>query len=106
MNFIEMESPEKLRGGYYTQPEVAAFLTRWVLEIRPQRILEPACGDGVFFGAIAACGAADVKSVVGCEIVEAEAKKARKRAHAIPCASVDVFAEAFLPPARAGVAAL
>lgn len=34
MNFIEMESPEKLRGGYYTQPEVAAFLTRWVLEIR------------------------------------------------------------------------
>lgn len=48
MNFIENESPTKLRGGYYTDPEIAGFLARWVLQKGPRNILEPSCGDGVF----------------------------------------------------------
>ena len=52
MNFIEFESARKLRGGYYTEPDIADFLTAWVLEAKPERILEPACGDGAFLQAL------------------------------------------------------
>lgn len=52
MNFIENESPTKLRGGYYTDTNLAQFLTKWVFEIKPRRVLEPSCGDGVFFEAM------------------------------------------------------
>src|SRR5690606_8954204 len=31
MNFRDQETPEKLRGGFYTAPDIAAFLVRWVL---------------------------------------------------------------------------
>ncbi len=96
MNFIEFESAEKLRGGYYTQADVAAFLTRWILQSRPHRLLEPACGDGVFFEALAGLGAVGIESVAACEIVAAEAEKARSRACALPGISVQVFAEDFL----------
>ena len=41
MNFIENESIEKLRGGYYTPPYLADFLTRWIKTIHPRTILEP-----------------------------------------------------------------
>ncbi len=96
MNFIECESAEKLRGGYYTQADVAAFLTRWVLQSRPRRLLEPACGDGVFFEALVRLGAVGIETVTACEIVAAEAAKARSRARALPDATVEVFAEDFL----------
>jgi adenine-specific DNA-methyltransferase len=96
MNFIEFESTEKLRGGYYTQADVADFLTRWVLQARPRRILEPACGDGAFFEALVRLGAAGVESVVGCEIVAEEAEKARARGRDLLGTTVEVFAEDFL----------
>ncbi len=41
---------EKLRGVYYTPPRVAEALCRWA--VRPgDRVLDPACGDGVFLSA-------------------------------------------------------
>ena len=30
MNFMRNETAEKLRGGYYTPPDLALFLARWV----------------------------------------------------------------------------
>ncbi len=96
MNFIEHESQEKLRGGYYTQDDVADFLTRWVLQARPRHLLEPACGDGAFFEALVRSGAAGVESVVGCELLSEEADKARLRARRLDGVTVDVFAEDFL----------
>lgn len=48
MNFIAQESLQKLRGGYYTPKDLAGFLLRWMQELRPARVLEPSCGDGVF----------------------------------------------------------
>lgn len=78
MNFIAQESPQKLRGGYYTPPDLAAFLTRWVLEARPRRILEPACGAGVFLHALAQREPAGLEAVVGCECDPIEASKARR----------------------------
>ena len=53
MNFIKNETSQKLRGGYYTPRDLASFLARWVGQINPKDVLEPSCGDGVFFSALA-----------------------------------------------------
>ncbi len=77
MNFIALESPRKLRGGFYTDPDIATILTRWVGVLRPARLLEPSCGDGVFLRVIARHGGTWLKSIFACEIDPAEAAKAR-----------------------------
>jgi adenine-specific DNA methylase len=79
MNFIEFESAQKLRGGFYTDADLAAFLTRWVGVARPQRLLEPSCGDGAFLEAIQKCAATRLRRVVACEINPEEAAKAKER---------------------------
>jgi adenine-specific DNA-methyltransferase len=83
MNFKENETPAKLRGGYYTPDEIAVFLLRWALARSPKHILEPSCGDGVFFRALAALHPDSVDSVVGFEIEPQEAAKAREAADAL-----------------------
>ena len=75
MNFIQNESSKKLRGGYYTPLDLATFLTRWVNATRPHDILEPSCGDGVFFRAIAELGMHRA-TLTGFEIDAVEATKA------------------------------
>lgn len=80
MNFKKNESEKKLRGAYYTNPEIAHFLTRWVFEIGPKRVLEPGCGDGIFFEAMGHIPNIHLEQVVGFEIEKAEAAKARERA--------------------------
>jgi adenine-specific DNA methylase len=79
MNFIALESAQKLRGGFYTDTDLAEFLTRWMAVMQPQRILEPSCGDGVFLSALQKCAATRLKSVVACEINPEEAAKAKNR---------------------------
>ena len=74
MNFKEFESPEKLRGGYYTPCDLATFLVRWVETKSPSRVLEPSCGDGVFLDALGSRNFAE--PVLGFELDEIEAKKA------------------------------
>lgn len=97
MNFIENESPEKLRGGYYTDAAVADYLARWIAEIRPVRVLEPSCGDGAFIGALGRAGIDSLEHVVCCEIVPAEASAARRRAaNELPGVRVNVCSTDFL----------
>ena len=38
---------DKLRGGYYTPPEVARFVCEWAITSSDSNVLEPSCGDGV-----------------------------------------------------------
>ena len=52
MGQLENLSSEKLRGGYYTPIEIANFIVRWGMEIKPEIILEPSCGNGVFIDSI------------------------------------------------------
>ena len=78
MNFIENESDQKLRGGYYTPLDLAEFLVRWVKDIEPKTLLEPSCGDGVFFSALAEVGGFQQTDVTSFEINVDEAKKARR----------------------------
>ena len=68
MNFIENETAQKLRGGYYTPDDLATFLARWVKQISPKRILEPSCGDGAFFAAMAAAKSFTKTTIVGFEL--------------------------------------
>ena len=75
MNFIALESEQKLRGGYYTPGDLAAFLTRWVAPTAATRLLEPSCGDGAFFPSLRGTGA----SVTAFELAPEEAAKATAR---------------------------
>ena len=75
MNFIENESVDKLRGGYYTPPDLAGFLVRWIKAKNPPDILEPSCGNGVFFRAVSAQHLRRTQ-LTGFELNAAEAKKA------------------------------
>ena len=94
MNFKEFETPKKLRGGYYTPADLATFLVRWIEKVSPSRVLEPSCGDGVFFDAL---GARDLSSkILGFELDDTEAKKAKERAASAGLSDVSIRASDFL----------
>lgn len=42
---------EKLLGAVYTPPRVASALVRWAVRSAADKVLDPACGDGVFLAA-------------------------------------------------------
>ncbi|MBI5659738.1 MAG: N-6 DNA methylase [Nitrosomonadales bacterium] len=96
MNFIENESAQKLRGGYYTPLDLAAFIARWVKEISPTRILEPSCGDGVFFAALANAKGFRKTDVLGFELEEEESAKAQARARELGLVATNVRNADFL----------
>ena len=79
-------SDQKKRGGYYTPKPIADFLCRWAIRTPKDRILDPCCGDGEFLQSSAevlACyNSPEVnigRQVMGVEIEESEAEKARVR---------------------------
>lgn len=96
MNFIENESAQKLRGGYYTPLDLATFIARWIKEIDPTRILEPSCGDGVFFEALAIAKGFRKTDVIGFELEEEESTKALSRAKEVGLARASVRNADFL----------
>jgi adenine-specific DNA-methyltransferase len=76
----------KLRGGYYTSPEIARWLCAWAIRTREDRVLEPSCGDGAFLVAAAnryaelGVGAVTVgRNLVGIEVLDTEADIARRK---------------------------
>lgn len=75
MNFIALETEQKLRGGYYTPEDLAQFLNRWVSPRPGTRLLEPSCGDGAFFPTLGGTGA----TVTAFEVAPEEAAKAEAR---------------------------
>lgn len=96
MNFIENETTQKLRGGYYTPPDLADFLAQWVKEITPKRVLEPSCGDGVFFGSLARVKGFQKTTILGFELEAEEALKAQACAKAVGLSATTVRTEDFL----------
>lgn len=78
MNFKALESSQKLRGGFYTDPVIASFLTKWACTEKTESVLEPSCGDGVFLGTLAKQRIPSLRQVIACEIEPDEAEKARK----------------------------
>lgn len=77
---------DKLRGGYYTSAQVAAWLCEWAIQSADDTVLEPSCGDGAFLEAAAqrllSWGVTPAKiphHLTGVEIVTAEARAATER---------------------------
>lgn len=72
-------SADKLRGGYYTPPELTAFCWRRVRALAPStgglRVLEPSAGDGAFFASLDVATRARIREVEAVEIDPTEAAK-------------------------------
>jgi adenine-specific DNA methylase len=67
-------SAQKMRGGYYTPADLAAFLVRWIRHGSPKTILEPSCGDGVFLRLVSEI--IPSAAITGFELDQTEARKA------------------------------
>ena len=68
-------SEDKLRGGFYTPQKIAEFILKWTLGNGDGKsILEPSCGDGIFFKALSE-SEYKFESILGIEFKEEEAKK-------------------------------
>ena len=83
--FTDLDA-DKLRGGYYTSAEVAAWLCAWAIRSAGDRVLEPSCGNGMFLAAAASVfsqlglpGPAIAGRLTGVEILASEADRARER---------------------------
>lgn len=94
MNCKELQTDQKLRGGYYTPDDLAEFMVRWVRGIGPGSILEPSCGDGVFLDKIATH--LGDSAVVAFEIDRHEAMKSMRRVASSALTRVTVRSEDFL----------
>lgn len=77
---------DKLRGGYYTSPNVADWLCTWAIRTQEDQLLEPSCGDGSFldsairrFTELGCRGPEIAKNLTGIEIIASEADTARKK---------------------------
>ena len=95
MNFKASETAQKLRGGYYTPRDLASFIARWVSVGGTTEVLEPSCGDGVFFEALASIVSPRDINVTAFEINSDEAQKASSRANALDI-STDIKVMDFL----------
>ncbi len=96
MNFKINETTTKLRGGYYTDPDIANFLLKWVLNIHPKSILEPSCGDGVFLRGLSKISTNGLKSIQAFEIEPVEAEKAKQSAGNFKKVDVQITSRDFL----------
>ncbi|RJX69289.1 SAM-dependent methyltransferase [Tsuneonella suprasediminis] len=96
MKFIEDQTAQKLRGGYYTPLDLASFIARWVGEINPDKVLEPSCGDGAFFQAMSDVGGFEKSALTGFELDSDEAGKATRRAKQLNLSKAAVRSEDFL----------
>lgn len=96
MKFIEDQTAQKLRGGYYTPLDLASFIARWVGELNPDKVLEPSCGDGAFFQALSDVGGFEKSGLTGFELDSEEAGKAVRRAKQLNLSKAAVRSEDFL----------
>jgi len=78
--------PDKLRGGYYTPSDLAAWMAHWAIRSKDEGVLEPSCGDGSFVLAAAdrlielgATSPGVAKRLRALEIIDEEADSARAR---------------------------
>lgn len=80
MNFKKNESAQKLSGSYYTPSWLADFVSQWVLNRNVHTVLEPSCGDGVFFDVLDK-GAKDKMKLYAFDINEQAVEESKARIH-------------------------
>ena len=79
-------SSDKLRGGYYTPPQIAEFLAEWASTAGP-RIIGAELRDGAVLSALAARS----RQVVGIELDPIEAAAARNACRQAKVVESDFF---------------
>jgi len=81
-------SEQKLRGSYYTPPDLSDFLVDWIVSDRDVvNILEPSCGDGVFIESLIK----HVDKKLACYAIELdyeESKKSEAKAQGYPSITI------------------
>lgn len=78
MKLIDETTKEKLRGGFYTPNQIAAFILKWAFNGGEySTVLEPSCGDGVFLEEIRKADYA-YEAITAVELDAEEAEKAEK----------------------------
>ena len=78
MNFKENESKQKLSGIYYTPKWIADFIARWISRYDARSILEPSCGDGVFFQSLSENTSSEI-DVLGFDTDSSAIRHSRER---------------------------
>ncbi|MGJ0637475.1 Eco57I restriction-modification methylase domain-containing protein [Xenorhabdus bovienii] len=96
MKFKSEQTSQKLRGGYYTPQNLADYVTKWVLNKKPESVLEPSCGDGVFIQSLNNNGCNKSINITCFELFDVEAKKALQRCEALGLKSANVTEGDFL----------
>ncbi len=95
MNFKVNESEKKLRGSYYTPEWIANFVCRWIKQYNVHSVLEPSCGDGVFFEEIVKVSPHDLPSMVGFD-TDTIAVKLCQQKEVLQDAEIAIFNQDFL----------
>jgi len=93
---MEDQTAQKLRGGYYTPIDLAEFLASWIKEVKPERVLEPSCGDGAFLQALYNVGGFEGADVLAFELDGDEAEKAHRRARLLGLVNAEVRSADFM----------
>ncbi|HDX8840710.1 TPA: SAM-dependent DNA methyltransferase [Klebsiella oxytoca] len=103
MKFKADQTAQKLRGGYYTPQNIADFTTKWVLNNNPKSILEPSCGDGVFFQSLYNNKFDKNIKVQGYELFDIEAKKSMELCKSLGFSNVEISEGDFLEWAKVAI---
>lgn len=96
MKFKADQTSQKLRGGYYTPQNLADFVTSWVISKEQTKVLEPSCGDGVFFQALSNNRIHNDVDVSAFELFDTEAMASRERCHSLGLNNVEITEGDFL----------
>ena len=80
MRLKKDSSEQKLRGAYYTPPQLADAMVNFFASENVSTVLEPSCGDGVFLDSLRNLGLLDrLHKLTAVEIEPEEAQKVRNR---------------------------
>lgn len=94
MRLKKDSSEQKLRGAYYTPPQLADAMVNFFASQNVSTVLEPSCGDGVFLDSLRNLGLLDrLHKLTAVEIEPEEAQKVRSRYAGF--AQIKVYTEDF-----------
>ncbi|MDE6924602.1 MAG: class I SAM-dependent methyltransferase [Acetatifactor sp.] len=80
MRLKKDSTEQKLRGAYYTPPQLADAMVSFFASQNVSTVLEPSCGDGVFLDSLRNLGLLDrLHKLTAVEIEPEEAQKVRNR---------------------------
>ncbi len=92
MRLLDQVHPDKLRGGFYTEPHVVEFCLRQVRRLYgawPERWLEPSAGDGAFVRGIGEVLPATTRRGIRLQAVEVIGAEAARCSNAISGSGIE-----------------